>query len=654
MLHNFSFLRRFVLLNKVVALLLFILVGCSDDAEEIVRPQQNSLDARAGDDQNVLIGSEVILDASASRDENGTPFDYKWVLKYKPAGSTAAIGNATSPQSMFTPDKVGIYTVVLTIKQGEYTDSDEMHVIVTATDDPEEPQTILIDSDITEERILQDIFTDGNTPDYIVMGDIRVTANLTVQPGVVIEFEQDKSLQVMFGGALIAEGTETQSITFTGTQKQPGYWKGLLFASNSVNTLRDVIIEYGGSSEFPESPRANISVPGDAFSGSVLRISNSAVSNSGNYGIYVGGMSSVPEFVDMTFAGNAGTAIYCSPKNVSHMDPNTVFSGNGFNGVETGGILDERILVSWYPLSNGAYRITSDLTIASKLEIVPGVVFKMSKDVLITIAPGGLLSANGTADETIVFEGTSTASENAWRGIVLSSGEENSIDHAILRNMTSARASIGVAAGGKLTITNSLVEKNAGWGIALEGGSLYNDDIQTGNIFLATALGSVRFPEQPQPVDIAGEWVDYASVISNRTIDENFYDRQTGEWFGGADHPWVTSPQTAFGLKIDESGNYVWIIAEQHSPMTECFTYSAEHFTGHLTADGEFLNFVEESWRSKYFNSCSPEESMDMEVQPGRMQLSYQITKEYNPVSGNEYQVLTITSGGGSFKLYKR
>jgi hypothetical protein len=373
-------------------------------------------------------------------------------------------------------------------------------------------------------------------------------------------------------------------------------------------------------------------------------------------------MSHLAGFTEMEFADNAGTAIYCSPGNVSRIESHTAFTGNGFDGVETGGILKEGALVSWNPLTHGAYRLTSDLTINSPLEIVGGAVFKISKNVLITVDAEGTLVANGTANSKVILEGLSAVAENAWRGMLFWSGHENSMEHTVIRNagyselpkMTSVRANVGVAAGGQLTITNSLLEKSAGWGIALEEGSNYNDNIHTGNNFISTTLGSVKFPEQRQSTAIAGEWVDESSFdAKNYSINENFYNRQTGQWFEGTDNPWTMSPQSGFGLKIDASGNYVWTIALQHSQL-ECIAWSAEHLTGHVTADGEFLNFVESSWRSKYVNSCTPEENVDMEVQPGQMQLPYEIGQESNVFTGEQYWVLSITSGGQTFKLYKR
>jgi hypothetical protein len=665
MSHNISFPSSFILITKAVFafLFMFLITACEEEIEEPVRPE-NKLVAHAGPDQSVLINTEVLLDGSASKDGNGGSFAFAWTIKTKPSGSNVSIIDANEAKSSFVPDKTGVYTINLKISSKDFYAADDLYVIVTKTDDPDEPQTILISENIVEDAILQDIFTDPTQPDYLVTGDIQVSAILEVEPGVVIEFEQDKSMQIMLGGALVAEGSEGQPITFTGTEKQAGHWKGLMFATNnSLNRLHYCVVEYGGSSELPESPRTNISVPGDAISGSVLNLTNSTIRYSAGTGLYVGGASYLADFSSMHFADNDGSAIYCSPRNVSRIASSTLFTGNGLNGIETGGTLNEGPLVSWYPLTNGTLVISSDLTISSALEIVNGSTLKIAPNVLITVAADGTLVANGTAGSTITLEGTSTVTSNAWKGILFRSNVDNSLEHVIVRNAGSAelpgtpsiKASIAVAAGAKVSITNTLLDKSTAWGIALEKFSYYNEDIHTANNFIAMAQGSVNFPQQPQPVNVSGEWVDeYSFTTKNYTINTNFYNRETGVWFEGAENPWTMSPKTGFGLKIDEAGNYTWIIAVQHSPMTECFTYSAEHFTGHVTADGENMNFVEESWRSKYFNSCAPEENMDFEVQPGGMSLPYKVEKEYNMFTGEEYWVLTITSGGETFRLYKK
>ncbi|RFN58913.1 fibronectin type III domain-containing protein [Marixanthomonas ophiurae] len=77
-------------------------------------------------------------------------------------------------------------------------------------------------------------------------------AKFTIEPGVVIEFEDTKGIEIdkLFdeGSAIIAEGTPTNPITFTGVTKVPGAWKAIsVRRTTSVqNKIDNVLIEYAG------------------------------------------------------------------------------------------------------------------------------------------------------------------------------------------------------------------------------------------------------------------------------------------------------------------------------------------------------------------------------------------------------------------------
>lgn len=95
---------------------------------------------------------------------------------------------------------------------------------------------------------------------FIVTGNILITegATLTIEPGVRIQFNESKSIQV--NGGLVARGNETDSIVFTSnTGLIPGAWGSIYFTSNSIDAVFDAngnylsgsafeycVIEYGG------------------------------------------------------------------------------------------------------------------------------------------------------------------------------------------------------------------------------------------------------------------------------------------------------------------------------------------------------------------------------------------------------------------------
>jgi hypothetical protein len=82
--------------------------------------------------------------------------------------------------------------------------------------------------------------------DNSTVGDwIQVTSQgmLTIKPGCRIEFKSGAVLQVE--GTLIAHGTPSEPIVFSGTVNEPGSWQGIIAFQDSRISLRNCIIEDG-------------------------------------------------------------------------------------------------------------------------------------------------------------------------------------------------------------------------------------------------------------------------------------------------------------------------------------------------------------------------------------------------------------------------
>ena len=75
--------------------------------------------AKAGATQNVVVGTSVTLDGTASTDANGDLLTYKWSLLYKPTGSLASLASATSSKPTFTAYTVGTFVVSLVVNDGK-------------------------------------------------------------------------------------------------------------------------------------------------------------------------------------------------------------------------------------------------------------------------------------------------------------------------------------------------------------------------------------------------------------------------------------------------------------------------------------------------------------------------------------------------------
>lgn len=89
--------------------------------------------AEAGAQQNVLTGSAVRLDGSASGDPDDDPIFYQWTFQSRPSGSDAVLRNADSAVPLFTADVAGRYVVRLVVNDDtDSSDPDTVRVVASA------------------------------------------------------------------------------------------------------------------------------------------------------------------------------------------------------------------------------------------------------------------------------------------------------------------------------------------------------------------------------------------------------------------------------------------------------------------------------------------------------------------------------------------
>ena len=160
-------------------------------------------------------------------------------------------------------------------------------------------------------------WTLANSP-YVVVASVDVWEDvmLTIEPGVVVRFNDGNLLQV--NGTLVARGTADQSIVFTSNQPtpEPGNWGGIVFADSSVDAVFD------GT--------------GNYLSGSILQYCTVEYGGSG-VNSAVDAPAAAP-FVDHCIVRNnsrRGINVYGTPDNLARISHNTV-SNNSSNSAGGG------------------------------------------------------------------------------------------------------------------------------------------------------------------------------------------------------------------------------------------------------------------------------------------------------------------------------
>lgn len=472
-------------MKKVLIVLIaftFLFAGCEDEMTE--NPPENTLEANAGIDQQVETNKQFVLDGSKSKDLAEKTFQYLWSIKSKPEGSTAALSDATTVSPKFTADKAGNYVIELKIHNNVFDDTDDVLITATKANDPPLQDPVVINQDISQERRLTNVFDDPTIPDYLVTSDIHVTVHLTIDPSVAIAFEAGKAMYIDSPGSINAVGWGDKAIVFTGKNKTPGFWKGLIINSSStLNKLERVTVEYGGS-----SPADGIEVAANLgmTSKGNLHLVASIIQHSAAYGMVVesGANWSADSFSNI-FKNNQ-TPLRIRASHVNSVDGLSYFANNTLNRIEvSGGTVFDLIEVQWSraltmdtPAKTVPYLIKGKVDVTSGLRIHKGVELQFDADAEFAVTPTGYLSAIGTAEEPVKFYGVESGVAGTWRGIAIKSNhDKNELTYVEVFNAGSEhlggfdrKTAIGMDGENhaKLKLTNSKIGKSGGYGLFVE------------------------------------------------------------------------------------------------------------------------------------------------------------------------------------------
>ncbi|WP_266365869.1 right-handed parallel beta-helix repeat-containing protein [Tellurirhabdus rosea] len=144
---------------------------------------------------------------------------------------------------------------------------------------------------------------------YRINGEFAVTTGWKIAPGVTIELNRDAVIRVNSDGYLIAKGTNTEKITFTGADRTAAYWRGIIcYSSDSKNAVENAEVNNAGSIAIVSGKKAAIAVYGTR---ATMSIKNTRISGSGGYGVFVsyGASANADLTTANTFESNAQTNV---------------------------------------------------------------------------------------------------------------------------------------------------------------------------------------------------------------------------------------------------------------------------------------------------------------------------------------------------------
>lgn len=474
-------MKQFFLFVLVFA---FILNGCEDEITEGTQPPsfENKLEAKAGPDLQTQPNGQLVLDGSESKDGNEKPFQFLWSIKTKPLNSQPVLTGATTAAPTFAADLPGVYLVELKIFSAAFSDTDDISITVAEQTPPPPQETGILNADISQDLQLMSRFEDPAKPDYLVTEDIHVTAQLLIGPSVTIAFEAGKGMYIDNQANIQAIAAGENETIFTGKEKTPGYWKGLVINSaHALNKLSHVIVEYGGSAPAEgHEYAANLTVSNTAG----LSVESLTIRHGAGYGILV---EPGARWHDILFAnkilnnrkpariaashlGNLGGYFYENTVNRIEVTGNTV------HGVDE--VYWSRAIDNHTPAQTVPYFITGEVVVTSGLRIFEGAEFLFDAGAALTVTPSGYLRALGAGDEVIKFHGAQSAEGGYWKGIAIKSGQEkNELRFVEVLDAGSDFLSgfdkkAGIALDGenhaRLKLTNSKVSKSGGYGLLVE------------------------------------------------------------------------------------------------------------------------------------------------------------------------------------------
>jgi hypothetical protein len=205
-----------------------------------------------------------------------------------------------------------------------------------------------------------------------------------------------------------------------------------------------------------------------------VTLTNTTITESGNYGVYSKNDNGFESFSENTFSGNAEGPMWIAFDDIGSIDSGTTFD-NGTAVRAYGDRLNNDATVT--PLSGDTpYQISGQGEINATLTVEPGVEMTFESNVSLRVFSGSALVADGTSSDPITMTATPGDEQQGWwKGVAFfSNNADNTLNHVEIRHAgsesitTSIDEAANVALRGtdtQLDLTNSTITDSGNHGV---------------------------------------------------------------------------------------------------------------------------------------------------------------------------------------------
>lgn len=324
--------------------------------------------------------------------------------------------------------------------------------------------------------------------------------DLTLLPGVRIEFDADEGLEISAEGSLWAEGTAELPILLSGAADDADNWLGVLVTNSSPDNRLAFAELYGGGADewccVVGGAAASLIVRQDAR----LTLTDSVIRNGRALGMRIRSTGRLEPFARNSFLDNGNAPLRIAASELHQLDAASTFAQEGEDiRVEVEGN-DTTADGQWSAQDVPYLFLDADTRIASAIAVAPGTHLSFSANAGLWVAPGGSFRAE-SGEEPITFDSISGMA-GSWKGLAF---ESNSADNVLSGVVIDGAGSeewccavgreataVLVEPNGQLTLTDSTLRRSAGWGVLAR--TDYVSLTESGNTYEELSSGDISLP----------------------------------------------------------------------------------------------------------------------------------------------------------------